>query len=134
LFDNIGAFKGLKIELDEIRDAYYEKTRERNSWDSKVRSLIEIKNQKKTEDGGAGHVHAMKNEIRRLQVTQIEYELFFARGFTGTRRRCGRFFRNRGERAFITCTRSIVGGGFSIRFFSFGKKKRSGFLIIAFEN
>jgi len=59
----------LKNELDEMKNAYNQKVLESNSWDSKLQLLTEMKNEKKIGEGDTGDIRAMKNEIRKLQVT-----------------------------------------------------------------
>lgn len=61
-------FKCLKNELEEIKNRCHEKKRECNSWDSKIKLLLEMKNKKKIEESDTGNIYALKNEIRKLQV------------------------------------------------------------------
>lgn len=66
--DYVDAFKCLRNELDEMRNAYNKRKLESNSWDSKIQLLTEMKNKKKLGEGDTGDVRAMKNEIHKSQV------------------------------------------------------------------
>lgn len=51
-----------------MKNVYIEKQRESNSWDSKVKLLIEIKKEIRKKDGDLGDIDTMKKEIHRMQV------------------------------------------------------------------
>jgi len=63
--------KILKNELNELKNVYMEKQRERNSWDTKLLLLVEIKKEIKNKEGDLGDIDIMKNEIHRMQVKII---------------------------------------------------------------
>jgi len=69
LLDYLDAYKFLKDDLEETKNACSQKILERNSWDSKLQLLTDMKNEKKIGEGDTGDIRAMKNEIRKLQVT-----------------------------------------------------------------
>lgn len=58
----------MKNELNEIKTVCAEKQRESLSWETKVQTLVEIKNEIKFKDGDLGDIEDKKKEIHRMQV------------------------------------------------------------------
>lgn len=63
--------KLLKTELDELKNVYKEKQREKISWDTKLLLLVEMKKEIRNKEGDLGDIDIMKNEIHRMQVKMI---------------------------------------------------------------